>query len=214
MYWLNWKANPHTSTAAARGSARNPAVYTAGMASTFRMRAWRRSASSVASAPMRSAVSSIRPAKRSTRSFTRARRTAALTLTLRDCSMMSVCRRAVFGAHAEAATRPTTRAPVHRHCGLVARASLIGLCSLTHSSPTGSGLGQLLGIDLRDLVALDPESGHEALLAKDEGVDVLLHRRGGAGFGLPLVHHDDAWTNAHLEPVSRVELLQCLGVHE
>ncbi len=90
-----------------------PGGYTAGMASIFRTRARRRSAASSVSALIRSAVNSIRPATRSTRSLTRARSTAALTLTLPDCSMTFVCRPAVFGAHADPITAPTTTAPIH-----------------------------------------------------------------------------------------------------
>ena len=72
----------------------------------------------------------------------------------------------------------------------------------------------LLGIELGDLVALNPESRHKAFLAEDEGIDVVLHRRGRTAFCLPLVHDDDARTNADLEPFSLVELLQHRVVHE
>src|SRR5918993_4757785 len=36
----------------------------------------------------------------------------------------------------------------------------------------------LLRRDLRDLVSLDAEPGHQSLLAEDEGVNVVLHRGG------------------------------------
>ena len=139
MYWLNWNANPHRSTRAMSGSARNPAVYTAGMASIFSTRARRRSAASSVSALIRSAVSSIRPATRSTRSLTRARRTAALTLTLPDCSMTSVCRAAVFGAHADPITAPTMTAPIHCHRMLKAQGVFIQLFSLVRPMLHDSG---------------------------------------------------------------------------
>src|SRR5262245_8830962 len=109
------------------------------MASTFRASARRRSASSSVSAPIRSAVSSIRPANRSTRSFTRTRRTFAVTLTLCVCSMMSVCRRAVFGAQAEATARlATMAAAVHHHRGLAALVSLIDAPSSCNGGPRPS----------------------------------------------------------------------------
>ena len=33
----------------------------------------------------------------------------------------------------------------------------------------------LFWVDLGDLVALDSESGHQSLLAEDEGIDIILH---------------------------------------
>src|SRR4030095_1363535 len=68
--------------------------------------------------------------------------------------------------------------------------------------------------DLRDLRSLDPDAGHQPLLAEDEGVDIARervrrHRLGDAG-----IDDDDARPHAELETTGRIELLQRLIVHE
>ena len=50
----------------------------------------------------------------------------------------------------------------------------------------------LLGRNLRDLVALDAEAGHESFLPEDHGVDIVLEGRGGGGLRHALVDDDDA----------------------
>src|SRR5262245_28989199 len=199
-YCSSWNANPHTSIAAASGSARKPAVYNAGMTSTLATSARRRTAASFDSAMIWSAVCSILSAPRSTRSFRRRRRTSALTLTLPVFAMMSVCRREVTGAQAAHTARRKKAAPFRPDTTAVREPPIQHLL--------------LLGVDLRDLVPLDPEPGHEPLLAEDERVDVVLHCRGRRTLRLPLVQNDNARTDADLESARGVELLDGLGVHE
>src|SRR4029450_10750750 len=79
--------------------------------------------------------------------------------------------------------------------------------------PTGPNRA-LLRIDLRDLVALQAEPGHQALLAENERVDIVLHRRARRGLGLTFVHHGDARTDADLEALCLVELGYRGVVHE
>jgi uncharacterized membrane protein len=77
-----------------------------------------------------------------------------------------------------------------------------------------TGRASLLRLDLRDLVALNPEPCHESLLGEDEGVDILLHRGGGAALRHALVHHDDSRPDANLESLGLVEHLDRGVFHE
>src|SRR6476646_7021963 len=64
--------------------------------------------------------------------------------------------------------------------------------TVAESNLLGARIDRLLGRDLRDLVALDAEARHEALLSKDEGVDVVLERLRRGALPHPLVHDHDA----------------------
>src|SRR5262250_1040587 len=73
-------------------------------------------------------------------------------------------------------------------------ASLGVICSpLSARNPTSSAF--LLRRDLRDLVALHAETGHQSFLAEDEGIDIVLHRGRSCGLRLALIHHHDAWAD-------------------
>src|SRR3954471_16307614 len=76
---------------------------------------------------------------------------------------------------------------------------------------TGS---RLFRVDLRNLVALYAEPCHQALLAKDECVDVVLGCRRSHRLGLALVNDDHGGTDADLEAVGGVELRHCTRVDE
>src|SRR5947207_7627816 len=68
--------------------------------------------------------------------------------------------------------------------------------------------------DPGDLVALKADAGHQAPLAEDEGVDVILHRRGRRVPRHALVHDHHARTHAHLETIRLVQLREGVGIHE
>ena len=65
-----------------------------------------------------------------------------------------------------------------------------------------------------DLGTLKPESGHEAFLAEDEGVDIALKRRGGHGFGDAGINDDDAWADPDLPTITFVQVRESVMVHE
>src|SRR5512143_763729 len=68
--------------------------------------------------------------------------------------------------------------------------------------------------DPGDLRALDSHAGHQALLAEDEGIDVLRERRAGDRLGESRIDHDDARSDAELEALALVEIGERAVVHE
>src|SRR5438046_943202 len=82
------------------------------------------------------------------------------------------------------------------------------------SSPFPRRVGRRLLVDPRDLRSLNARAGHEALLVEDEGVDVARDRVAGDRPPDARVHHDEARTDADLEPAGRVELVESGVRHE
>src|SRR5262245_27242674 len=77
----------------------------------------------------------------------------------------------------------------------------------------GSRSCSLFGLELRDLVALYAEAGHQSFLAEDEGVDIVFHGRCCRILRLSF-HDDDGRTDADFEAIRLIELLQRPVVHE
>src|SRR4051794_16868644 len=78
------------------------------------------------------------------------------------------------------------------------------------------GCGPLLRLrrDLLDLVALETEAGHQALLAENERVDIVLQGLGRRALTHAFVDDDNAGADADLESVRLVELLESAGARE
>src|SRR5437867_5422141 len=102
--------------------------------------------------------------------------------------------------------------------GVAERARMRTLASNMRTHDIGSSpfsaLGRRLLVDPRDLRSLDADASHEALLVEDEGVDVARDRVAGDRLPDALVDDDEARTNADLEPVGRVELVERGVRHE
>ena len=59
----------------------------------------------------------------------------------------------------------------------------------------------------RDLSPFDAYTRHEALLAKEKGIDAFLEGRRGKGFAEALICYDKAWHAAELESIGFAKVI-------